>query len=338
VSKCVHLINCQRKNSWHIGVFPSQFSNAAAILSWYITHGYSLEHPRPEVLFAQVEDDTITALAQLATIFKNKFQKPSVPELMQAPLNAAENKQPAALAQPILTFRMQHNYQTRSQRPISVNTSRNTPLLLRVVTPMTGHDASPRVLARAQHLSPRILSWDDFWNMETANQSIALVTNHWKNQHFFIAVLHPVTGKEMEYMALMEYPDLQTLWKIGLGFGIEMGWLCQGIRYMQVTNTCFFVELKNIPKDRNKIVCDYKPHRKEKDRVRLTVGSNRLDYSRNVATSTSDITTFNFLINNTMSTKDAEMMMMDIKNYYMGTILFGMNTCTYYYPYFQKKL
>jgi hypothetical protein len=34
---------------------------------------------------------------KLAAIFKNKFQKPLAPELIQAPLKAAENKQPAAL-------------------------------------------------------------------------------------------------------------------------------------------------------------------------------------------------------------------------------------------------
>jgi hypothetical protein len=37
-----------------------------------------------------------------------------------------------------------------------------------------GHAASPRVLARTQNISPRNLSQDDFWNMETANQAIAL--------------------------------------------------------------------------------------------------------------------------------------------------------------------
>jgi hypothetical protein len=37
-----------------------------------------------------------------------------------------------------------------------------------------------------------------------------------------------------------------------------------------------------------------------------------------VATSTADITTFKILINSTLSIKDAEMMMMDIKNYYVG--------------------
>jgi hypothetical protein len=64
-----------------------------------------------------------------------------------------------------------------------------------------------------------------------------------------------------------------------------------------------------------------KPHKKEKERARLTVGGDRLDYSGDIATSTADITTFNILINSTLSTKDAAMMMMDIKNFYLGTPL-----------------
>jgi hypothetical protein len=51
------------------------------------------------------------------------------------------------------------------------------------------------------------------------------------------------------------------------------------------------------------------------------VGGNRLDYSGDVATSTADIMTFKILINSTLSTADAAMMMMDIKNYYLGTPL-----------------
>jgi hypothetical protein len=108
----------------------------------------ALKHPHPEVPFAQVGDDTITALKQLAAIFKNKFQKPKAPELTQAPLKAAENKQPAALVHPILTFPMKHKYQTSSQIPITENTASNTTLLTSVVTPMTGQAASPRVPAR----------------------------------------------------------------------------------------------------------------------------------------------------------------------------------------------
>jgi hypothetical protein len=51
------------------------------------------------------------------------------------------------------------------------------------------------------------------------------------------------------------------------------------------------------------------------------VSGDRLDYSGDVATSTADITTFIFLINSTIYTTDAAMIMMDIKNYYPGTPL-----------------
>jgi hypothetical protein len=153
--------------------------------------------------------------------------------------------------------------------------------------------------------------------------AIALGNNHWSQQHQANTVIHPVTGKEMEYMALMKDPQLQPLWK--RGFGNKWWRLFQGICDIPGTDTCFFIKLTNVPKDRKitygKIVCDYKPHKKEKERVRLTVGGDRLDYSGDVATSTSDITTFKILINSTLCTEDATMMMMDIKNYYLGTPL-----------------
>jgi hypothetical protein len=56
------------------------------------------------------------------------------------------------------------------------------------------------------------------------------------------------------------------------------------------------------------------------------MGGNRLDYSGDVATSTADITTFKILINSTLSTVDAGMMMMDIKNYYWALHCHNLNT------------
>jgi hypothetical protein len=121
----------------------------------------------------------------------------------------------------------------------------------------------------------------------------------------------------------MKDPRLQPFWT--RGFGNECGRLFQGIRDIPGTDTCFFTTLKNIAKDikitYGKIVCDYKPHKKEKERVCLTVGGDILDYSGYVATSTADITTFKILINRTLSNEDVAMMMMEIKNYYIGTQL-----------------
>jgi hypothetical protein len=46
-----------------------------------------------------------------------------------------------------------------------------------------------------------------------------------------------------------------------------------------------------------------------------------LEYSREVATSKADLTAFKILIHSTLSIEEAEMMMIDINTYYLGTPL-----------------
>jgi hypothetical protein len=126
--------------------------------------------------------------------------------------------------------------------------------------------------------------------MDTAHMAIALGNNHWSQRHHANAVIHPITGKEIEYSALMKDPCLRPLWT--RGFSNECGRLFQGIRDIPGIDTCFFTTLKNIQEDRKitygKIVCDYKPPKQEKEHVQITIGGDRLDYSGDVATSTAD--------------------------------------------------
>jgi hypothetical protein len=89
--------------------------------------------------------------------------------------------------------------------------------------------------------------------MEIANMAIALGKKHWSQQHFANAVVHPTTGKQIEYMALMNDPDPQPLWKRGLSN--EAGRLFQGIHDIPGTNTCFVVELKKNTKRQKDNVC-----------------------------------------------------------------------------------
>jgi hypothetical protein len=228
----------------------------------------------------------------------------------------------------VLTSPIKHTYQTRSQIqvntvPAHVSESQNSSQLPRVVTPATIIAVPSRVPARARNLSPIDLSQGDFWDMGSSNNTIPLVNSHWKKTPMMNVVLHPASGKEMQYKDIMQHPTLGPKYKTG--FGYERGRLYQGIRDIQGNNTCFFVELSNIPKDRKityeKLVFDHKHNKAEKERVRSTVGGDRLDYTSEVATSTAEITTFKILINITLSTEDAEMMMMDIKHYYVGTPL-----------------
>jgi hypothetical protein len=119
------------------------------------------------------------------------------PELSNAPIKAAGKKRPAVVARPILTSPMQHKHQKISQTTINMGGATNTPLLPKVITPMTDWAATPRVPTLSQTISPKNLSQHDFWNMETENIAVALVTSHFSQQHFANAVVHPVTGKQM---------------------------------------------------------------------------------------------------------------------------------------------
>jgi hypothetical protein len=120
---------------------------------------------------------------------------------------------------------------------------------------------------RGRKLSRRNLSYDDLLEMVSVNQAIALGKNHWTNMPMANAVINPVTGKDMQDIDLMKDPVLRPLWK-------------RVLEMIKETNTSFFDELTNIPKDRQitygKKNCDYKPHKKKKERVWLTVGGDIL--------------------------------------------------------------
>jgi hypothetical protein len=209
----------------------------------------ALQNPHPEVPFARVGDDTISALADLAENFKLKLRQTPSPKPQAVPPTVF---QPPCLAESnqILNSPMPLSRQTRSQTTIHTQDISNAPLPPRVVKPRTLCPSPPRVPTRSQRLSPRNLSQDDFCGMDTAHMAIALRDNHWSRQHLVNAVIHPITGKEMEYTALVKDPQLQPLWT--RGFGNEYGCLFQGIRYIAGTDTCFFIKLTNIPANRGR--------------------------------------------------------------------------------------
>jgi hypothetical protein len=277
----------------------------------------ALKHPHPDVPFATIGDDTITA----SEIFTRKFIKPEANNVPPSPQKTASNTRQRPEPQPVITSPIKNYHQPRTQTNSNqaFGTVQQPP---RVVTPVTARAAPPRVQARPHQLSPRNLS-RDFWDLGGANCAIAFGENHWTKTHMMNSVIHPSTEKEMQYKELMKDPDLGPSFEIDLSN--ELSRICQGIRDITGKNTAFFIDLKSIPKNRKitygKLVCDFKPNKNEKHRVRLTVGGDRLDYSGDTATSTADTTTFKILINSTLSTQEVKMMMMDIKHYYLGTPL-----------------
>jgi hypothetical protein len=177
-----------------------QFSSTDRLIMAANDMSNALKNPHTKVPLSHIWDDTITALTTLADIFKNKFQKVQIPRHPTAPAKVAERTFPAQSSNPILASPMRPQRQTRSQI-IHAQDITNTPLLPRVVTPMTSQLAPPRVPRHSQNISPRNLSQDNFWSMDIAHMTIALGNIHWSHQHQANAVVHPITGKEMEYMA-----------------------------------------------------------------------------------------------------------------------------------------
>jgi hypothetical protein len=96
---------------------------------------------------------------------------------------------------PILASPIILPQQTRSQTTIHTQDMTDAPLPPRVITPRTLSPSPPRVPTRSQRLSPRNLSQNDFFGMDTAHMAIALGNNHWSRQHLVNTVINTVTGK-----------------------------------------------------------------------------------------------------------------------------------------------
>ena len=67
------------------------------------------------------------------------------------------------------------------------------------------------------------------------------------------------------------------------------------------------------------IVVDFRPQKKDPNRVQLTAGGNLIKYPGELTTRTADLTTLNCVWNSVLSTKDTQFMGIDIKNFYLGT-------------------
>jgi hypothetical protein len=225
----------------------------------------ALQNTHPEVPFTSVGDDTILALAELVEIFKLKLHQTPSPTPRPEPPPVSQRPCLAESSDQIMNPPIPASRQTRSQTTIHTQAIPKVPLLPRVVTPRSLRPSPPRVTTRSKSLSPRNLSKDNFCRMDTSNMDMALGDKHWSSQHQADDVIHPVTRKGMKYSALMKDPRLRPLWT--RGFGNECGYLFQVIREIPGTDTCFFINLTNIPTDRKitygKIVCNNKPTKKE---------------------------------------------------------------------------
>ena len=125
-----------------------------------------------------------------------------------------------------------------------------------------------------------------------------------------------------EYSHLIKGPE-RKIWD--RSFDNEFGKLSQGIREVKGENMVMFIPKSKSPKDKKvtygKIVCEMKPEKEDKERTRLTVGGNLLDFTVNLSAPTASVTTAKCFFNSVVSTPGAGCLLADIKHFYLNNIL-----------------
>lgn len=143
--------------------------------------------------------------------------------------------------------------------------------------------------------------------------------------HVCNGVVHPVTGETItKYKKLIRDPLTKAVWERAMCY--ELGRLSQGYLTEKGTNTVQYLthkEILTIPTDRvvtyARIVVDYRPHKADPNRVRITAGGNLIEYPHELTTRTADLVTTKLVWNSVLSTKDAKYLCADIKNMYLAT-------------------
>jgi hypothetical protein len=132
----------------------SQLSSTSRLLVAAKDMMDALQNPHPAVPFASVGDDTITALTDLAAIFKLKLQQATSPATQTSPPKVVSRPSLVPPPNQILNSPMPIRRKTRSQTTIHTQDIPNAPLPPRVVTPGTLHRSSPRVPTGSQRPPP----------------------------------------------------------------------------------------------------------------------------------------------------------------------------------------
>jgi hypothetical protein len=106
------------------------------------------------------------------------------------------------------------------------------------------------------------------------------------------AVLCPESGKSLMYQEIVTMLQYKIKW---------MGSTANEIHRLYKTNTIIFIRKASMPPGRKatygSFVVDIKEHKEERERTRLTVGGDHIEYPGEKSTRTAGLTTSKILIN-----------------------------------------
>jgi hypothetical protein len=115
-------------------------------------------------------------------------------------------------------------------------------------------------------------------------------------------------------------------YRIKKSAAIEFGRLAQGVGgRIEGPNTLFYIPCHSVPKGKvvtyGRFVVNIHPNKPEVHCVRLAVGGNLIQYPGDVSTRSADLETSKCLWDSTISTAGAKHMCLDVKIFYLGTLM-----------------
>ena len=194
----------------------------------------------------------------------------------------------------------------------------NTQLDHKPVSRLTLSHINPEGIAQQVDMSPR---QESQWRFPCA------FIHQWS-----MPVMDTVTGENLEYRQIRSNPKYKKTWN--QSYSNELGRLCQIMgngskgpqkQCIKGTETFRIIRYEDIPVDcRNKITytkvfCEYRSHKEYPNRMRITIGGNRICYPGDVGTPTGSLELVKLIINSVLSHCNACFAAFDVSNFYLAT-------------------
>jgi hypothetical protein len=278
--------------------FPST-QELATKAATELTH--ALLHPHPAGPFCKVGDEQTLALKCLADIFQGATRHTS--RVVIPPAKTVGNDAPPRVQITVSPTGVQNTttQQRVAQRTTSSPLTPNSHCIphtphRRAVTPPTPHVMVRRSASQKYNLSQDMIAE----TINQANHCLSFPTNpSTKTQNKGIsndqiiimsemvnAVICPETGKSLKHQELITKLRYKIKW---------MRSTANEINRLYNTHTIRFIRRSNIPKGRKvtygSFVVAIKDHNEEKERTRLTVGGDQIEYPGEKSTRTAGLTT-----------------------------------------------
>jgi hypothetical protein len=297
----------------------------------------ALANPAPAAPFARHGDAQMQAINELARIFTNTVQAaPST--TANAPAHSPRVAVPSprvptpAPATPSNSgYRLRSRYATAPLVAANLErTANKANAVIDTTTCQSPCDAQRKALAELTRIfitsmpavQPRVPVPAPSPRVPTPSPVTPLVAADHERHAQANVVIDEATGQSLEYRHLSRGPD-KAIWIQALAN--DLGRLAQGVgtRMPTGTNTIFFLPRASVPAGRvvtyGRLVSTIRPTKEEKNRVRVTVGGDKLPFPGITTTQCASLTTTKCLLNSTLSTPNAKFMTLDIKNFYYNT-------------------